>query len=163
MIWPNLDEMKEPSRFSLARLWSDHGHRLLRYGGVTLVTTAIGFTTLFLGLVVFDWHRLLANFVSVLVSTPFAYYLNRHYVWEQAAGNHSLSNEVTPFWIMTGFGFVISTAAVWAVGVVTDSEFLQLLAQPAAFGALWLIKFAFLEKYLWPDAEPSSHRVSDAA
>lgn len=156
--------MNPTSRFSPARLWADYGARLLRYGGVTVVTTLVGLTTLLIGLKVFDWEPWVANLVSVFMSTPFAYYLNRRFVWEQASGNHSVSREITPFWIMTGVGFVVSTGAVWIASRFTDATALLLLTQLAAFGGLWLVKFAFLEKYLWPDAEPVEPiRIKDAA
>lgn len=156
--------MDQPSRFNPGRLWNDYGMRLLRYGGVTVVTTLVGVTTLLIGLKIFDWEPWFANLVSVFMSTPFAYYLNRRYVWEQAEGNHSVSREITPFWIMTGVGFVVSTGAVWVASQFTDSTVLLLITQIAAFGGLWLVKFAFLEKYLWPDAEPAPPtRIKDAA
>ena len=163
--WPNLVRMEQPSRFNLARLWNDYGMRLLRYGGVTVVTTVVGLTALYIGLAQFGWHRLLANLFSVVMSTPFAYYLNRQYVWERASGNHSVSREVGPFWIMTFIGAIVSTSAVFLVGLVTDSNALLLLTQLCAFGGLWLVKFAFLEKYLWPDdaEELAPESLSDAA
>lgn len=145
--------MDEPRRFDLARLWSDYGDRLIRYGGVTVVTTVVGLTALLVGLYVFDWPPVYANLVSVFLSTPFAYYLNRRYVWERGTGNHSVYKEVGPFWVMTLIGFVVSTAAVGFMSLVTDSKPTLLLTQLAAFGGLWLVKFAFLEKYLWKDAE----------
>ncbi len=157
--------MDQPSRFNLARLWNDYGMRLLRYGGVTVVTTTVGLTVLSIGLYVFDWKPVWANLVSVSASTPFAYYLNRHYVWERAAGNHSVSQEVGPFWVMTLIGYVVSTSAVGLMSLATDSNPVLLLTQLAAFGGLWLVKFAFLEKYLWPDQEEDvvEQPVSDAA
>lgn len=156
--------MEQPSRFNLARLWNDYGMRLLRYGGVTVVTTLVGLTTLFVVLRNFDWPPAYANLVSVFMSTPFAYYLNRHYVWGRSSGNHSVSKEVGPFWIMTFIGAIVSTAAVWVAGLLTDVTLLLLLTQLAAFGGLWLVKFAFLEKYLWSDEEERvSEPLSDAA
>jgi len=156
--------MDQPSRFNLARLWNDYGMRLLRYGGVTVVTTLVGLTTLFIGLYSFDWEPVYANLVSVFMSTPFAYYLNRHFVWGRSTGNHSVSKEVGPFWIMTFIGFVVSTIVVGLASLATESRPLLLLAQLSAFGGLWLVKFAFLEKYLWPDNDPEmAEPFSDAA
>ena len=152
--------MSEQGRFGVRRLWMDYGLRLIRYGGVTILTTIVGLTTLFVGLEAFGWDEVLANFVSVLVSTPFGYYLNRSWVWERDAGNHSVKREVGPFWIMTFLGFVVSTIAVWIVGQFTDSTMIILLTQIASFAGLWLVKFYFLEKYLWPDdAEAVAERV----
>ena len=86
--------------------------------------------------------------------------LNRSYVWERDAGNHSVSGEVGPFWILTFVGFVFSTIVVWLAGFISEETVFLLAAQMAAFGALWLVKFAVLEKYLWPDeAEAPAERV----
>lgn len=146
--------MDSSGRFNVARLWDDYGQRLVRYGGVTIVSTVVGLTTLAIGLFVFGLGGVTANFLSVLASTPPAYYLNRQYVWEQEAGNHSATKEVGPFWIMTLLGFVVSTVAIAIVDTQTDSAVLLLLTQIASFGGLWIVKFAFLEKFLWPDESP---------
>lgn len=132
----------------------------MRFGGVTIVTTIVGLFTLLVGLEVFGWSEVPSNLVSVLVSMPFGYVLNRRYVWERQPGNHSASREVGPFWIMTLLGFVVSTFAVWLVGSFTDSTPAILLTQIAAFGSLWILKFCFLEKVLWSDdVEPVVERV----
>ena len=127
------------------------------------MTTTVGLTALFIGLYWFDWQAVYANLVSVAASTPFAYYLNRRFVWERGVGNHDVSREVTPFWIMQLIGFAVSTAVVGIVAAFTETKPLLLLAQLCAFGGLWLVKFAFLEKYLWPDKEPVAEELSDAA
>jgi putative flippase GtrA len=145
--------MDQPRRLDLARLWDDYGARLLRYCGVTVVSTVVGSSTLLIGLYVFDWPGVFANFVSVCMSTPPAYYLNRRWVWERAAGNHSAAREVGPFWVMTFIGFVVSTIAIGIASALTDVKLILLVTQIGSFGALWLLKFAFLEKYLWKDAE----------
>ena len=142
------------------RLWQEYGARLMRFGGVTIVSTIVGLGTLFVGLAVFDWPRVPANLVSVVASTPFAYYLNRSYVWEREPGNHSATREVTPFWIMTLVGFVFSTIIVWAAGLYSEDTLFLVASQVFSFASLWIIKFAFLEKYLWPEeTEATSERV----
>lgn len=152
--------MDHRRRYDPVRLWSEYGSRLLRFGGVTVVTTTVGLITLALGLEVFGWAEVPANLVSVLASTPFGYFLNRTYVWERQPGNHSAAREVGPFWIMTLLGFVVSTVAIGLVGSFTDSTPLLLLTQIAAFGSLWLVKFYFLEKVLWSDdSEAVAERV----
>ena len=75
------------------------------------------------------------------------------YVWDQGQGNHSASREVGPFWIMTLLGWVVSTIAIAIVNTQTDSAIILVLTQMASFGALWIVKFAFLEKVLWPDTD----------
>jgi len=146
--------MDQPSRFNLARLWESYGARLMRYGGVTIVSSTIGLTTYALFLIVLDWPALAANFVSVCISTPPAYYLNRQWVWERDSGGHSVSREVGPFWIMTLIGFAVSTTAIGIMDTITDNKLVLLFTQVASFGALWLVKFAFLEKVMWKVEDP---------
>ncbi len=126
----------------------------MRYGGVTVVSSVVGLTTLVIGIVVVGWPALFANFVSVLVSTPPAYLLNRHWVWGRDPGGHSMSGEIGPFWIMTFLGWVISSVAVGTADLVTDNDFFLIATQVASFGFLWLLKFAFLEKVLWRHHRP---------
>lgn len=154
---PTLEGMESPRGLNVARLWDEYGQRLMRYGGVTIVSTVIGFSTLLIGLYVFDLPGVAANFLSVLASTPPAYYLNRRWVWGQGTGNHSATKEVAPFWMMTLLGFLISTIAIAIVDTQTDSKPLLLFTQVASFGALWLLKFAFLEKVLWKDSDDRVH------
>lgn len=150
--------MDQTRRFNVARLWEEYGSRLLRFGGVTIVSTVVGLATLFVGLAVFDMSGIVANFWSVVLSTPPAYYLNRAYVWGRGTSNHSASREVGPFWIMTLLGWVVSTIAIAIADTQTDSDIALLIVQMASFAALWIVKFAFLEKVLWPD---SDERVSE--
>jgi len=145
--------MGQSSRFSVARLWYVYGRRLMKYGGVTVVSTVVGVSSLIVGLYVFDWHPIFANFISVCMSTPPAYLLNRQWVWEQDSGGHSVSAEIGPFWIVTLLGFVVSTLAVGVVSELTGRRLIIVFTQIASFGSLWLIKFAFLEKVLWKDSE----------
>lgn len=151
--------MDQTRRLDVARLWEDYGSRLLRFGGVTIVSTVVGLVTLFVCLSAFNMSGIVANFWSVVLSTPPAYYLNRAYVWGRGTNNHSASREVGPFWIMTLLGWLVSTIAIAIADTQTDSDIALLIVQIASFAALWLVKFAFLEKVLWPD---SDDRVSEA-
>lgn len=144
--------MDPTRRFSVTRLWDEYGKRLLRYGGVTIVSTVVGLATLYVCLRFFGFGGIVSNFWSVLLSTPPAYYLNRAYVWGRGTNNHSASREVGPFWILTLLGWVVSTIAIAIADTQTDSELVLLFTQMAAFAGLWLVKFAFLEKVLWPDS-----------
>ena len=148
--------MVNSRRFHLPRLWRDYGLRLMRYGGVTVVSSMVGLTTLAVGIVIIGWPALFANFISVLFSTPPAYLLNRHWVWERDPGGHSVSGEIGPFWVMTFLGWLVSSIAVGSADLVTDNDFLLIATQVASFGALWLLKFAFLEKVMWRHRHPQS-------
>jgi len=153
--------MTRDRRFHPVRLWRDYGIRLMRYGGVTVVSSTVGLTTLVIGIVVIGWPALFANFISVVVSTPPAYLLNRHWVWGRDKGGHSVSREIGPFWIMTFLGWVVSTIAIGTADLFTDHDVILIGAQVASFGALWLLKFAFLEKVMWQRLHHSAHPVTE--
>ena len=116
-------------------------------------------STFAFGLFVLNWSGLASNFLSVLVSTPPAYYLNRQWVWEQKAGDHSVQGEIGPFWIMTLLGWIVSSIVVFLVETATDIRIFAIIGQIGSFAALWLVKFAFLEKYLWKDKGQARERV----
>lgn len=157
----SLGQMTRDRRFHPVRLWRDYGIRLMRYGGVTVVSSTVGLTTLTIGIVVMGWPALFANFVSVLVSTPPAYLLNRHWVWGRDRGGHSVSREIGPFWIMTFLGWVVSSIAVGTADLFTDRDIILIGAQVASFGLLWLLKFAFLEKVMWRHLHHPAHPVTE--
>lgn len=149
--------MHRSGPLTVARLWEDYGAKLIRFGGVTIVSTVIGLSMFAVGLYVFGFNGVQSNFLSVLASTPPSYMLNRHWVWGKS-GESSVSREVGPFWIMALLGFIISTTVVFIADIQTDSRPLLLIAQMCAFGGLWLLKFFFLEKVLWSDrAQPHEH------
>ena len=120
----------------------------MKYGGTTVVSTVVGLSVLFLGLEVVDLNRVIANLVSVVASTPFAYFLSRKYVWLQD-GDHDITGEMGPFWALNLFGWVYSTVIVWLAGFFSTDTLFLVAAQVTAFGSLWFVKFFYLEKVLW--------------
>lgn len=151
--------MQRPMLSLLVRRWEKYGLKLIRFGGVAVISSIVGFTTFTICLYAFDWNPLLANFTSVAVSTPPAYVLNRRWVWGRKDSNHSASKEVGPFWVLTFTGFLFSSTIIGIVDGLTDSRVLILFAQVGAFGMLWLLKFVLLEKYLWPSEDSSARAI----
>lgn len=140
--------MSTAARSGLSRLIEEHGAKLLRYCGVSVVNVITGNGTLLLCLEVFDLHRLLAVLVAWSVSTVPAYLLSRRWVWQQTGAN-SMRNEVAPFWILALIGLGFSGLCVWIAGFFTENSYVLLFVNLAAFGVVWVAKYLVLERMMW--------------
>jgi putative flippase GtrA len=145
-------------RNARVQLWSylrtPEGARLVRYTAVSAISalTSIVILTLVYGVL-----RLWTEVWSVLFSNVMAgipsYFLNRQWVWGKSGRSH-MWREVLPFWItsLTGIGFALVTASL--ARNYAQSHDLHHLARTvlvvganvAAFGIVWLIKFAILNR-----------------
>ena len=122
--------------------------KLIRFAAVSCFTVPLGLFLTWVFLDVLEWQRVIANVVAVTLATIPNYILNRYWVWNKRGAN-SMSREITPFWAMAFLGLAISTFLIWLVGFFTDATFVFLALQFFAFGAVWLLKFFVLEKYLF--------------
>jgi putative flippase GtrA len=129
-------------------LWIRYGAKLFRYCGVSAVNVIVGQGVLALfysGIGLAAWA---SNVLAVCISAGPAYWMSRHWVWEQS-GAHSVRNEIAPFWGMALLGLVISTVATafadrhWGTGLSVQA------ASIASFGLVWLFKFFVLEHVMW--------------
>ena len=145
-------------RNAWVQLWSylrtPEGAKLVRYTAVSAISamTSIVILTLVYGVL-----RLWTEVWSVLFSNVMAgipsYFLNRQWVWGKSGRSHWW-REVLPFWItsLTGIGFALVTASL--ARNYAQSHDLHHLARTvlvvganvAAFGIVWLIKFAILNR-----------------
>lgn len=148
--------------FGVARLWRHYGQKIRRYLGVTVVNVLIGQTILLFFQVVLDWPGVAANVAAVTISTVPAYLLSRAYVW-QKQGAHSMSAEIAPFWAMAFVGLLLSTLFVAIVESVSDTTLGVQIANAAAFGLLWIVKFFVLERIMWSgDVEAGAPQTESA-
>ena len=130
--------------------------QLLRYGTVSLVSTATSLTVLG-ALVATDtmtpgW----ANIVATGVGTVPCFELNRRWVWGRT-GRRRVAAEVGPFVALAFAGLGLSTLTVSAAGRwATDAGLDALgrtvvveLANVVAFGTLWVLQFVVLDRVLF--------------
>ncbi len=95
-----------------------------------------------------------ANVVAVCCGIGPSYLGNRHWVWGRS-GRSDIARELVPFWVLSLVGLVVSTVAVsWVASAVAGwSSSARAIALPAAnlsvFGALWLLQFALLDRFLF--------------
>ncbi len=106
-----------------------------------------------------------ANVVAVVCGIVPSYIGNRYWVWN-LRGQHSVAREIAPFWALSLAGLALSTIAVARVDVATRqwSGALRSIALPvanlSAFGALWIVQFVVLDRFLF---RPHPSPVGSAA
>ncbi len=137
----------------LVRLRRTHGAKALRYCGVSAVNVMVGMTMLALCYSVLGWPAVAANLAAWIVGTVPAYLLSRAWVWQQS-GTHRMGSEMILFWMMALAGLVLSSVTVGLVDRYTDSALLVLAGNFIAYGAVWVAKYLFLDKVMWPSGQP---------
>src|SRR5579872_5825246 len=93
-------------------LRTPEGAKLLRYSGVSVVSTVFSLGLLFF---FFNIIKLASATESNLLATSIAsvpsYYLNRTWAWGKTGRSH-LMREVVPFWVIAIVSIILSSAAV---------------------------------------------------
>lgn len=131
------------------RVRTGPGAKLVRFGAVSAFNVLFGQVLLFTAQVVFALPPVTANVFSVTVGAVPAYYLSRFWVWNKRGKSHFM-REVIPFWTLTLIGFALSTLAVWYVDTKWNVGPLGVnLTNLAAFGVVWVAKFAILDRVLF--------------
>ncbi|MYA14186.1 MAG: GtrA family protein [Acidimicrobiaceae bacterium] len=136
---------------TLQRLRAEHGLKALRYCGVSVVNVSVGVSVLAICHGLLGWPAVGANLAAWMVSTVPAYLLSRAWVW-QRSGPHRLAGEVLTFWVMALIGLLLSSAAVWVVEEFTSETVFVVAGNLAAYGTVWVAKYVFLDRVMWPRA-----------
>ena len=138
----------------LNRLIEEHGMKLLRYCGVSVVNVVTGLGTLFICLEFLDFSPVASNVVAWAVSTIPAYLLSRYWVWQQS-GSNSVRSEIAPFWILALAGLIFSTFCIWIAGSFTDKSLILIGVNFCAYGVVWVVKYLVLDRLMW-GSEPET-------
>jgi putative flippase GtrA len=129
-------------------LWlnTKEGKKIFRYSMVSVISTAVSFTVLFLvygvGRV---WSEVPSTIFANIVATFPSYWLNRSWAWGKSGRSH-LMKEVIPFWAMSALGIAFSiVGATVARHLGTDHSHmvktaLVLIANLVSFGIFWVAK-----------------------
>ena len=136
---------------ALRRLRVEHGSKALRYCGVSVVNVTVGLTVLAICHGVLGWPAVGANLAAWMVGTAPAYLLSRAWVW-QRSGPHRLGGEVLTFWVMALVGLALSSLAVAVIEHFTQRTLLVVAGNLTAYGSVWVAKYVFLDRVLWPRA-----------
>lgn len=137
---------------TLRSTWDNHASKFLRYSGAAVFNIALGQSLLRL----FDarYPGWLANVLAVLISSAPAFYLNKRFVWKRT-GRANVRSEMLPFFAMNLAGLLLSTGAVFIAERIWGSGVAVHGASLAAWGALWVLKYALLDRVLFNDPEPA--------
>ncbi len=144
-----------PSRNFIA----EHGEKLLRYCGVSVVNVVFGQGLLALCLAVLGLGGVVSQVIAASVSAIPAYLLSRRWVWKQR-GPDSLRAEVLPFWVMALVGLAFAVSAIAVMERFTESTLVLMATSLAAYGVVWVAKYVVLDKIMWHT--PSSADTSSA-
>ncbi len=132
------------------RILDEHGQKLIRYAGVSVVGVTTGQTFLFLFYRVFGWDAVVANTAAVTIGTIPSYLLNRAWVWGKDHA-HSVTREIIPFWSMAFLGLVLSSVLVHLVEQRWENWVLINGANLFAFGLLWIVKYVVLDRVIFAE------------
>ncbi len=137
-----------PARSLIARAASKVRVHGPKYFAVSMVNVVLGQGLLLLFQAVIGIEPVLSNVLAVSISAIPAYYLTRAWVWGKRGRSH-LYKEVLPFWGFAFAGLLLSSASVWAASKVSDFWLVPNLANIAAFGVLWVVKFFILDAFMF--------------
>jgi putative flippase GtrA len=133
--------------------------KLVKYAGVSAVSTVVSQVTLFLTFGVFHvMSEVPANLVANVLATIPSYWLNRTWVWKKSDRSH-FWREVAPFWVLSFVGLAFSSLAVYLAGAFARHHGLHhagtaLLVNAAnlfSFAILWVVKFVVYNKLFHVD------------
>ena len=122
--------------------------KIYRYVLVSALSLVIGQSVLYLFFKVAGFNAALSNLLCVTLSTIPNYMLNRYWVWGKS-GPHDITKEIAPYWIIAFSGLGLSTLFVFLADRIWDSWIVVNVANLAAYGALWVLKFIILDRYLF--------------
>jgi putative flippase GtrA len=134
--------------------------KLLRYGTISVVSTVISLSGLFLFYRVLSLSPGWSNIWATVIATIPYYYLNRMWVFKKRGRSH-LTKEVIPFWAIAFGSLILSTLAVRFAGheartisSKTTRAGILVMANFATYGLLWLMKFFVFNSVLFRSRVP---------
>jgi putative flippase GtrA len=143
--------------------------KLARYTAVSAISTTVSLSILGFLVATRTVSAGWANIVATSAATVPSFELNRRWVWKKV-GQRSLLAEVGPFCALAFAGLALSTLAVsevarWAASAGWSNTARTVAAEGAnivAFGSLWVVQFAILDRLLFktaPSAIPATGQL----
>jgi len=143
-----------PERLERFLVWlhTKEGKKIFRYSMVSVISTAVSFTVLF---IVFGvghlWSEVPDTVFANAVATFPSYWLNRSWAWGKSGRSH-LVKEVLPFWVMAAFGIAFSIVGATVArhlglhhGYPVRTA-LVLIANLVSFGIFWVGKLMLFNR-----------------
>jgi putative flippase GtrA len=135
-------------------LHTHEGKKLFRYTMVSVISTLVSFTVLFLVYGVFRvWTEVPSTVFANAVATFPSYWLNRNWAWGKSGRSH-LVKEVIPFWTMSVIGIAVSIVGATVARNIGQTHHLNhleltvlvLAANVASFGVFWILKLILFNR-----------------
>ncbi len=140
---PVSDPISRPMRF-----FADHGEKVMRYCGVSVVNVIVGQSILAACLELFGMGGVSSQFTSAMISAVPAYILSRRWVWKQQ-GPDSFRSEVLPFWMMAIVGLAFAASMIAIVDRYTESTIVLMATSLGSYGVVWVAKYFVLDRLMW--------------
>ena len=138
-------------------------HQLLRYAGVSVISTLTSLTVLGLLVGISGVGAVAANLAATAAGTVPSFELNRRWVWSRV-GRRSVGREVVPFCVLSFAGLLLSTVTVRAASMLSahSGQLMHTgaveLANVGAYGSLWVLQFVILDRILFAGSDVGSER-----
>lgn len=129
-------------------LWlhTKEGKKIFRYSMVSVISTVVSFTVLFIVYgVVHLWSEVPSTVFANVVATFPSYWLNRSWAWGKSGRSHVM-REVVPFWVMSALGIAFSIVGATVARHLganhshAEKTALVLIANLVSFGIFWVAK-----------------------
>jgi len=143
---------------SLERLWAwlhtHEGKKIFRYSMVSVISTAVSFTVIFLVYGVGHvWTEVPSTVFGNAVATFPSYWLNRSWAWGKSGRSH-LTKEVLPFWVIAAAGIsfsIIGASEARHLGIAhhlshPTKTALVLVANVLSFAIFWVLKLLIFNR-----------------
>jgi putative flippase GtrA len=149
--------MSALSERAYAALRGQHVRRLVKFGTVSVISTVITQSVLFLTYDILTLgSAMLCNVIATAVSTVPAYWLNRTWTWGKRGKSHPWK-EVAPFWVIAFVGLVLSTVAVGIAAHNADQISHSHLARKIfvqfanffTYGCIWVGRYMIFNRFLF--------------
>ena len=135
-------------------LWlnTKEGKKIFRYSMVSVISTGVSFTVLFLVYGVGRlWTEVPSTIFANVVATFPSYWLNRSWAWGKTGRSH-LVKEVIPFWAMAAVGIAFSIVGATVARHLGAGHShlvktaLVLIANLVSFGIFWVAKLMLFNR-----------------
>lgn len=149
--------MASPIERARVALKSEHGRRFVKFGTVSVISTALTQAVLFITYTLVGINSAITcNVIATAIATVPAYWLNRTWTWGKR-GKSDWRREVAPFWIIAFIGLVLSTIAVdyaahnadhfWHAAAARHL-FVQ-FASLATYAVIWVARYMIFNRFLF--------------
>jgi putative flippase GtrA len=131
-----------------AWLHTHEGRKLFRYTMVSVISTAVSLSVIFLVYGVIGWKsEVLSTIFGNAVATLPSYWLNRKWAWGKSGRSH-IMKEIVPFWTMAALGIafsIVGAAVAKHIGKThhlshPEQTALVLFANVVSFSVFWVVK-----------------------